>query len=354
MFVCFGATVTTLLVLSSSSSSSTSSPASSASSPSSSSSWTSPRNSPPSSSLKKAFEGWGGGKGAKKCKKCKKRELAPFPLQSIRGGKRHHGRNAIYTTCFASLLTPALPVLLLASCYPIESSQELGEECEYSLLPKKKKGRRGKQKGQKKTQRKPPPPPDVESVAFVSVRTIRIVLLPAIKLDGPQQVLVERGVLEKEGDGFSVVCATACLGELCLMEKKVGSQRVLTKEREKKKRDKRTKATHRGANVDGLDTAALSLLPLVGDSVGDNELLELRVVEGLDGVAAEDAVGDNGDGGFGAVGHDDVGGLAQGAACVGHVVYNDGNLVRDIAYEDHAGDFVRAGALLVDEGESEV
>lgn len=216
------------------------------------------------------------------------------------------------------------------------------------------KGAERKAKGTKKKTQRKPPPPDVESVAFVSMRTIRIVLLPAIKLDGPQQVLVERGVLEKEGDGFSVVCATACLGELCLMEKKVGSQRVLTKEREKKKRDKRTKATHRGANVDGLDTAALSLLPLVGDSVGDNELLELRVVEGLDGVAAEDAVGDNGDGGFGAVGHDDVGGLAQGAACVGHVVYNDGNLVRDIAYEDHAGDFVRAGALLVDEGESEV
>lgn len=42
------------------------------------------------------------------------------------------------------------------------------------------------------------------------------------------------------------------------------------------------------------------------------------------------------------------GGGGERAACVGHVVYEDGDAVADVADEDHAADFVGAGALFVD------
>lgn len=110
--------------------------------------------------------------------------------------------------------------------------------------------------------------------------------------------------------------------------------------------------THSGRDVDGLDPGTGLLLPLVRDRVGDDELLELGAVEGLDSVAAQDAVRYYSNGGFGAVGHDDVGGLAEGAAGVGHVVNDDCDLAGDVAHEDHSRDLVGAGALLVDEGEA--
>ena len=52
--------------------------------------------------------------------------------------------------------------------------------------------------------------------------------------------------------------------------------------------------------------------------------------------------------------HYRFGGFDQSAARVGHVVDEDGDFVLDVADEDHAGDFVGARALFVDEGEAEV
>jgi len=49
-----------------------------------------------------------------------------------------------------------------------------------------------------------------------------------------------------------------------------------------------------------------------------------------------------------------LGGFGERAAGVGHVVDEDAGFVFDVADEDHAGDFVGAGALFVDEGEAEV
>ena len=46
-----------------------------------------------------------------------------------------------------------------------------------------------------------------------------------------------------------------------------------------------------------------------------------------------------------------VGGFNECAAGVGHVVDEDGGFGGDGADEDHAGDFVGAGALFVDQGE---
>jgi hypothetical protein len=52
--------------------------------------------------------------------------------------------------------------------------------------------------------------------------------------------------------------------------------------------------------------------------------------------------------------HDCFGRFDERAARVGHVVDEDGDFVLDVADEDHAGDFVGARALFVDEGEAEV
>lgn len=48
------------------------------------------------------------------------------------------------------------------------------------------------------------------------------------------------------------------------------------------------------------------------------------------------------------VGHDGLGGFDQSAAGIGHVVDENGDLVLDVADENHAGDFVGACALFVD------
>ena len=51
---------------------------------------------------------------------------------------------------------------------------------------------------------------------------------------------------------------------------------------------------------------------------------------------------------------DRLGGLGEGAARVGHVVDEDGDLVLHGADEDHATDLAGAGALLVDQGKGQV
>lgn len=109
-----------------------------------------------------------------------------------------------------------------------------------------------------------------------------------------------------------------------------------------------------GGDVDDAQLAAAVDLVAEGDGVGDDDLAEAAVVEDGDGVAAEDAVGDDGDDLAGAVVLDRLGGLGEGAAGVGHVVDEDGDLVDDVADEHHAADDVGARALLVDQGEAAV
>jgi hypothetical protein len=56
----------------------------------------------------------------------------------------------------------------------------------------------------------------------------------------------------------------------------------------------------------------------------------------------------------GFVRHYRFGSFDERAARIGHVVDEDGDLVFDVADEHHAGDFVRARTLFVDEGKAEV
>ena len=109
-----------------------------------------------------------------------------------------------------------------------------------------------------------------------------------------------------------------------------------------------------GTNINSLQLPTALLLLLMRHSIADNKPAELAIIDDLDRIAGQDAVGDDGEDLSRAVVHDRVGGFGQRAARVGHVIDEDGDLVFDVADEDHARDFVGALALFVDQGEGEV
>jgi hypothetical protein len=92
----------------------------------------------------------------------------------------------------------------------------------------------------------------------------------------------------------------------------------------------------------------------VGNSVGNDELGQLRLVELFYSIAGENAVSNDGDSAAGTVLDDDFGGLAESAASIGHIINDDGDLAANITDQNHARDLVGTSALLVDEREAEV
>ena len=146
-----------------------------------------------------------------------------------------------------------------------------------------------------------------------------------------------------------------------------------------------------GADVNNTQLGAPFNLVTKRDRVSNDERLEDTAVEGLDGVAGQDAVGDQGKDRLGAVLLKDSSRLHQGAAGVGHVIYcsvrtlllgpnweppvlpltnQDRDLVLDVANKNlrttcqwksrvpdgqsrphHATNNVGPGALLVDQSE---
>lgn len=109
--------------------------------------------------------------------------------------------------------------------------------------------------------------------------------------------------------------------------------------------------TYSRRNVDGHNPVAQLLLLLVRDRVGDHQVLQLTVVDLVDRIAAEDTVCHDRNGRCCAVLDDNVGCFAECTASVCHVVHDDRNATLHVTDQDHAADFVRSGALLVDEGE---
>jgi hypothetical protein len=109
--------------------------------------------------------------------------------------------------------------------------------------------------------------------------------------------------------------------------------------------------TYSRRDVDGHNPVAQLLLLLVRDRVGDHQVLQLTVVDLVDRVTAEDTVCNNCNGRCCAVLDDNVGCFAKCTASVCHVVDDDRNAALHVTNQDHAADFVRSGALLVDEGE---
>jgi hypothetical protein len=112
--------------------------------------------------------------------------------------------------------------------------------------------------------------------------------------------------------------------------------------------------TYSRRDIDSLDTVAQSLLLLVGNGVGDDELGQLRLVELFYSIAGENAVSNDGDSAAGTVFDDDLGGLAEGTASVGHVINDNGDLAANVTDQNHARDLVGTSALLVNESKAEV
>ena len=110
----------------------------------------------------------------------------------------------------------------------------------------------------------------------------------------------------------------------------------------------------RPGNIHRLNPVTPGLLLLMRYRVRDHDLAQPALVQLLDGVAGQDAVGDDGDGLAGAVVEHHVRGFHQSAARVRHIVHDDGDLLPHVAHEDHAAYLVGAGALFVDEREVEV
>lgn len=107
--------------------------------------------------------------------------------------------------------------------------------------------------------------------------------------------------------------------------------------------------TYSGTDVDRLNAVADLLLLFVGYSVGHNDLFESAAVERLDGVSAQDAMGDNGNSVLSSALIDqDAGGLDKSSAGVRHIVHENSSLASYFSDQGHSGDFVRTSALLVD------
>ena len=151
-------------------------------------------------------------------------------------------------------------------------------------------------------------------------------------------------MLEKERHALAVVCSAACLGQL------VVGVSIDFFSRTRGKLD----STYSRGDIDRHDPITQLLLLLVWDCVGANHLLQLAVVDLVDRVAAEDTVGHNRDGSSCAVLDNHIGSFAESSAGVCHVVDDDSCATLDITHENHAADFVRTSAFLVDERELDV
>lgn len=92
----------------------------------------------------------------------------------------------------------------------------------------------------------------------------------------------------------------------------------------------------------------------MGNSVGNNELGQLGLVELFNSIAGQNAMSDNGNRTAGSMLDDDFGSLAESATSIGHIVDNDSDLAANITDQNHARDLIGPGALLVDKGETEV
>ncbi|GMR41166.1 hypothetical protein PMAYCL1PPCAC_11361, partial [Pristionchus mayeri] len=135
--------------------------------------------------------------------------------------------------------------------------------------------------------------------------------------------LADGNVREEVGDRLAVVRATNGLGE-----------------------------NHR--NIDALDLGALLHVLLLRDRVRHDDGLEGRLVQTLQSRTTANTVDAEGVHLLGSSLDQLIGSEADGAAGVGHVIDQDGDLALDVSDERHLLDLVGTLALLVDEGEVDV
>ena len=115
-----------------------------------------------------------------------------------------------------------------------------------------------------------------------------------------------------------------------------------------------TSLRQRCADIYRLNLVASLFLLRMRHGIRHNQTTQTAIIQIADSVARENGVGHDGIDFLCAVLYYGVGCLDEGAACISHVVHDDGDFVFDVADEDHAGDFVGARALFVDQCELEV
>lgn len=115
-----------------------------------------------------------------------------------------------------------------------------------------------------------------------------------------------------------------------------------------------TSLRQRRTNIYRLNLVAGLFLLRMRHGIRHNQTTQTAIIQIADSVARKNGVGYDGIDFLCAVLHYGVGCLDEGAACIGHVVDDDGDFVLDVADEDHAGDFVGPGALFVNKCELEV
>jgi len=112
--------------------------------------------------------------------------------------------------------------------------------------------------------------------------------------------------------------------------------------------------THRGADIDRLDSRTQLLFLLMRYGVRHNQLLQLTLIQLLTSVSTENSVSDDRDTLPGTVLNDHIGSFYQGAARIRHVIDNDGDAVAHVTDQYHAADFVGSGPLFMDESEAKI
>lgn len=110
----------------------------------------------------------------------------------------------------------------------------------------------------------------------------------------------------------------------------------------------------RGADIDRLDLIASLLLVAMRHRICDHNSTQFAPVEGFDCISAQNAVRDDGHHFSRAIRHDGIRCLDQSAACVCHVVDEDGNAVLHVANEHHAGNLIGPGSFFMNKCEAEI
>lgn len=115
-----------------------------------------------------------------------------------------------------------------------------------------------------------------------------------------------------------------------------------------------TSLRQRGTDVYRLNLVAGFLLLGMRYGIRNDQTTQTAIIQIADSIARKNSMGHDGVHFLCAVFYYGVGCLDERAACICHVVHDDGDFVLDVADKNHSGDFVGASALFVDKCELEV
>jgi hypothetical protein len=108
------------------------------------------------------------------------------------------------------------------------------------------------------------------------------------------------------------------------------------------------------SNVDGLQLRATGLLIVMRNRVRNYQPRKIAFVDNLARAPGKDSMGDDSEHLLRSMLLESLRSLRESAARIRHVIDQDRDLVFHVSDKNHSADFVRAGALLVDQSEVQV